>query len=543
MQILDTSKDLKCKNEKEIIEIKNENLPVHLSCINKKLLHIIILIVLLIIIFSSISIVIYILNNHDKQKNIHCNDGYFLEINENKCAKCSLLNCKKCEGSVKNNTCISCLSSYKTKLLNNRIISCELDELKEINDSNFRYSDLSDEKIEESEKNENISGNYTENEENYNTDNIFKSNQLMNYLQNNETSMDIVDSTTIFNELSEFQIHNPEKESKEETTFSILECPPGYFRNPENNTCNECSVLNCEICHWELNNDLCTSCIERFIPSYQNNYIISCDYCESGEKDKCLECDINNFVCSECNEGFQLSEGKCISEYSFEAIYETNSYNQNILLINPQSLYYVNEMVVDGENMAPQSFINIHSPGNHTIYFKIDNNTNSFSKMFANVTNLISIYFYSNFNTENITSMESMFNNCRALTSIHLSNFNTTNVFLMNEMFSNCISLKSLDLSNFNTGIVREFYQMFFNCYSLTSLIVSNFNTLFAEDMDEMFFSCYSLTSLNLSSFINFFDCRYIFYLINSNVTIYINSDFHGILREKGLTNGLRFIL
>ena len=48
MQILDTSKDLKCKNEKEIIEIKNENLPVHLSCINKKLLLIIILIVLLI---------------------------------------------------------------------------------------------------------------------------------------------------------------------------------------------------------------------------------------------------------------------------------------------------------------------------------------------------------------------------------------------------------------------------------------------------------------------------------------------------------------
>ena len=133
MQILDTPKDLKCKNEKEIIEIKNENLPVHLSCINKKLLHIIILIVLLIIIFTSISIVIYILNNHDIKKNIHCGDGYFLEINK-KCIKCSLLNCKKCEGSLTNDTCMSCLSSYKPKLLNNKIISCELDELKEIND-------------------------------------------------------------------------------------------------------------------------------------------------------------------------------------------------------------------------------------------------------------------------------------------------------------------------------------------------------------------------------------------------------------------------
>ena len=344
-----------------------------------------------------------------KQKNIHCDDGYFLEINENKCTKCSLSNCKKCEGSLTNNTCISCLSSYNPKLLNKKIISCELDELKEINDSNYRYSDLSDEKIEESEKNENITGNYTKNEEeNDNTDNIFKSNQLMNYFQNNETSTDIFDSTTNFIESKEFQTHNPEREPKEETTFNIVECPRGYFRNPENNICDECSVRNCENCHWESNNDLCISCMERFIPSYQNNYIISCDYCELGDKDKCLECDIDNFVCSECNEGFQLSKGKCISEYFFEAIYETNSFNQNILLINPQSLYYVNEMVVDGENIAPQSFINIHSPGNHTIYFKIGNNINSFSKMFANVTNLISIYFYSNFNTENITSMENV---------------------------------------------------------------------------------------------------------------------------------------
>ena len=58
-----------------------------------------------------------------------------MEINENKCTKCSLSNCKICEGSLTNNTCISCLSSYNPKLFNKKIISCELDELKEINDS------------------------------------------------------------------------------------------------------------------------------------------------------------------------------------------------------------------------------------------------------------------------------------------------------------------------------------------------------------------------------------------------------------------------
>ena len=198
--------------------------------------------------------------------------------------------------------------------------------------------------------------------------------------------------------------------NSEELTLDEVVCDPGYFRDPESNTCHECTVNNCEICTGNINSDLCTSCFERFFPTYQNNYIILCDYCELGNKDKCLECDNNNFVCSRCNDGFQLSKGQCISEYSFEAIYKTNSYYQIIDLINKDFLQYANKMIIDGEDIPPiTSWINIHRPGNHTVYFKMANNINSLSKMFINITNLISIYGSKSFNAS-LSSGPNFFN-------------------------------------------------------------------------------------------------------------------------------------
>ena len=593
MQVLNTSNEFKLKSEKESIDFKNEDSE-HSSCNNKSVLHIIILIVLIILISSLIIIIIIIINKQDKKKIINCDVGYFLEKDENKCLKCPLTNCKKCEGSLINNSCISCFSSYKPIILKNKIISCELDASKEINYSIIINTDLIDDlnkttdnifhnntylnsminktfndTSEENEKSEIINqknsvkfiitSNISNNGITYDLINTDFTQRISNYKINKDMSAD-----TIF-------INNSEKISTEDIIIDEVVCEPGYFRDSESNTCNECSVHNCENCTGNIGNDLCASCFESFFPTYQNSYIISCDYCELGDEDKCLECDENNFVCSRCNDGFQLINGQCTNEYSFEAIYETNSYNQNIKLINNGYLRYINKMIIDGENMSPKSNVSFYRPGNHTIYFKIDNNLNSFSYMFNNVTSLISINFYSNFNTENVTYMSGMFKNCYSLTSININNFNTKNVQVMFEMFSYCTSLKSLDLSNFDTGIVREFYQMFYNCYSLTSLLVSNFDTRRSEDMDEMFFNCHSLTSLNLSSFntnnvhymlsmfsnctslkyldisnfnkkyVNYFDCRNIFSSINANVTIYINLDFYNILFEKNEIHSLRF--
>ena len=52
--------------------------------------------------------------------------------------------------------------------------------------------------------------------------------------------------------------------------------------------------------------------------------------------------------------------------------------------------------------------------------------------------------------------MISMFERCSSLKELNLSNFNTNNVTNMESMFYECSSLKELNLSNFNTNNVTD---------------------------------------------------------------------------------------
>ena len=70
----------------------------------------------------------------------------------------------------------------------------------------------------------------------------------------------------------------------------------------------------------------------------------------------------------------------------------------------------------------------------------------------------------SNFNTNNVTNMESMFYKCSSLKELNLSNFNTNNVTNMHGMFNGCSSLKELNLTNFNTNNVIDLGFMFSDC-------------------------------------------------------------------------------
>ena len=57
-------------------------------------------------------------------------------------------------------------------------------------------------------------------------------------------------------------------------------------------------------------------------------------------------------------------------------------------------------------------------------------------------------------------------------------------------MFSKCSSLKELDLSNFNTSNVTCMDSMFCNCSSLNELNISNFNINKVTNMNQMFSGC-----------------------------------------------------
>jgi surface protein len=118
-----------------------------------------------------------------------------------------------------------------------------------------------------------------------------------------------------------------------------------------------------------------------------------------------------------------------------------------------------------------------------------------------NYINDISDLFLTYPNTSAVTSMESMFRNCVALTTLDLGNFDTSAVTNMSAMFYNCAALTTLDLGNFDTSAVTNMSVMFYNCAALTTLDLGNFDTSAVTNMSSMFSHCYALTTLDLGNF------------------------------------------
>ena len=125
---------------------------------------------------------------------------------------------------------------------------------------------------------------------------------------------------------------------------------------------------------------------------------------------------------------------------------------------------------------------------------------------FSKLNNLQYLYSYNSIDNpdlswidmNSIINLGHMFHNYQG-SSLIFNNFDTSNVTSIYSMFEDCFSLQTIDLSNFNTSAVTSFSRVFKHCDNLTSLDLSNFifNTHLGS---EMFAYCYSLTSVNLPS-------------------------------------------
>ena len=132
-------------------------------------------------------------------------------------------------------------------------------------------------------------------------------------------------------------------------------------------------------------------------------------------------------------------------------------------------------------------------------YLNTENVTNM-DGMFQNCKSLTTLDL-SRFDTKNVTNISHIFHGCRALTTLDISNFNTQNVTDMSGIFWDCAALTTLDVSHFDTQNVTNMDGMFCNCYALTTLDVSNFDTKNVTNMNGMFSSCYALNTLDIASF------------------------------------------
>ena len=83
---------------------------------------------------------------------------------------------------------------------------------------------------------------------------------------------------------------------------------------------------------------------------------------EKDENNECISYDEDKNKCLECSFEYKLSEGECIINYSFKAIYATKKINENIKLINniPND---ITEMIIDGKEVKPCNNFTFKSKG------------------------------------------------------------------------------------------------------------------------------------------------------------------------------------
>ena len=106
------------------------------------------------------------------------------------------------------------------------------------------------------------------------------------------------------------------------------------------------------------------------------------------------------------------------------------------------------------------------------------------------------------FDTSNVTSTESMFENNKNL--MNISQFDTSNVTDMANMFYGCSNLTTVP--QFNTSKVTNMSYMFRDCTRLTTIPL--LDTTKVTNMNNIFTSCYNLTTLrfnpNAGNMVNF---------------------------------------
>ena len=626
---------------------------------NYKSLIIKILLIIIILIVITVVIVIlvkkFVLNNNKLE---NCPIGFFHpEDNGNKkssCYPCTLPNCKKCQGNIKNNKCTECQIEFKQEYNEqNEIINCSLQsseiESSKSDEINFTCGD----DCLECDKNNKICTKckmgYFLPDDGINKYSCEKC-SLNNCKKCQGNKNDDICILCEDNYITKYDISNKIKYCNEKCIVGdenkcktcdfekneCLNCNYGFYLPSDDEIkleCKSCSINHCKSCHGTKNVDICNLCENNYEPELDNNIIKSCIYqepsknnCEIGDGDKCLTCsETEPNKCATCNPFYKLVNGKCEldnqgsgesnNDYiSFVAKYVSREKNKKIPIINSGKKAYIKQMKVDG--ILKNSNLNVDNDGKflfekneytmeiwleirndilkdlfyeieslqNIIFNKVDTNNNhikmiSMENMFSDCNNLISLDI-SNLDTKNVENMDlifygcsslkvidlsknsfdnletafgsfafctsltsinletqfpklydfnnvfygtssiksidlssmrslklkniaNLFANCYSLEYVNLNNFNTSQVTNMLGLFYNNNKLTSVDLSLFNTKKVFDMKWMFFNCSSLTYLDLSSFDTSLVTDMKEMFYNCSSLTSLNFGKSFN----------------------------------------
>ena len=497
----------------------------------------------------------YLLRIKEKQikKENKCPAGFFIPIDDKTlCYKCNIQNCKTCIGEISNNSCISCIKGFTEIYENNnegKIINCLSNNNNCGNECEIcNYNEKICSKCfsgyyipNDDEDKLNCKKCSTENcEECQGTKNSnfcikCKSNFIPKYNENN-----IIENCNIkcSSGSRNCQVCN-EKENE------CSKCNNGYYIPSDSEMkleCEKCFIENCKICEGRKNSNICLSCMNNYLPIYENGEIKSCYLsCELGLGEKCLSCSQKDKECAECNNGFYMpidetDKSKCSKcsidnckichgtknnnicdncEENFETIIEneqikycknisynnceigekekclTCSKNENSCgSCNPSYSLYNGKCIYNPDNITFTAFYFSDSPLENVKLIN-ENKVKNIEKIIVDGKKVD----INNVDNEGFYNFQSIGEH-RVDISLKLDNDTFHN------LFSNCIRLLSISFFPIvNDGIkINTLNFTFSGCKNLKKFNISYIDTSFVEGMIQFCYNCKSLISVDLSN-------------------------------------------
>ena len=306
------------------------------------------------------------------------------------------------------------------------------------------------------------------------------------------------------------KVEQKDKKNKNGNEFKDI-----YFLGndiPEDKITNEFNDTNCEL---YINNEP-RNFSNFFKPTEEGEYEITIIFNKVIENCSCMFNKCYNITSIDLS----LFDSSNVIDMShmFSECYNLKELNLNNL--NTINVKYMNHMFNKCSELdtiiLPESF-NTENVENMSFMFHLCQNICglNFPSNFktCNVTNMKGMFKkcylllqldLSKFNTEKVTDMSYMFDQCNKLEEILINEslFLTNNVIYMNLMFNECKMLKNINLSSFNINKVKYMNSMFNSCNNLTTIDLSNSINNEEVNMSRMFKDCHNLKIINLSSFI-----------------------------------------
>ena len=203
---------------------------------------------------------------------------------------------------------------------------------------------------------------------------------------------------------------------------------------------------------WKSDNSDVTCSDGEYLPSDDNSKCYKCS-------PNCKQCKGNKSQssCTVCNNDFLLDDDICVKPYSIKGEYTTINEGDTIKLIDEVVLPYLETFNIDGNQLYENdNYYQFNTTGKHKVYFSLLNNVTDLSNLFKEINELNSVVFDKDFDTSNVTTMDSMFYSCKNLTSVNLTYVVTTSVQSMDEMFYLCEQLDNVDISIFSSDKTHE---------------------------------------------------------------------------------------